>query len=94
MTANIIRTVSNLLSEDARPAWLDLKKPLRMKMVNNMLLALEEVAFLLAEVTENPELLEESAENLRKSIKNSSKFVYDIMSFYSAGHIGFGYQDY
>ena len=66
VTANVIRTVSNLISEDARPAWLDLKKPLRMKMVNNMLLALEEVAFLLADVTETPELLEESAENLRK----------------------------
>jgi hypothetical protein len=64
VTANVIRTVSNLIGEDKRLAWMDLRLPVRMKLVNNMLLAVEEVAFLLAEVTETPELLEEAADNV------------------------------
>ena len=64
VAANIIRTVSNLMSENKSMAWLDLKVPLRMKLINHLLLALEEVAFMLAEVTETPEFLEEVAENL------------------------------
>ena len=66
VAANIIRTVSNLMSENKSMAWLDLKVPLRMKLINHLLLALEEVAFMLAEVTETPEFLEEVAENLGK----------------------------
>ena len=64
VAANIIRTVSNLMSENKSMAWLDLKVPLRMKLINHLLLALEEVAFMLAEVTNTPEFLEEVAENL------------------------------
>ena len=37
-----------------------------MKLVNNLLLALEEMAFLLADVTETPELLEEASDNICK----------------------------
>lgn len=66
VAANIIRAASNLIGEDKRMAWLDLRLPVRMKLINNMLLAVEEVAFLLAEVTDTPELLEEAAENLRE----------------------------
>ena len=66
VAANVIRTVSNLIADDKVLAWMDLKVPLRMKMMNHLLLALEEVAFMLAEVTETPELLEEASENLCK----------------------------
>ena len=68
VTANIIRTVSNLISDGKSLAWMDLKVSLRMKLMNHLLLALEEVAFMLAEVTDTPELLEEASENLRKLI--------------------------
>ena len=79
VAANIIRTVSNLMSENKSMAWLDLKVPLRMKLINHLLLALEEVAFMLAEVTETPEFLEEVAENLGK---------YSILFPFPAGDSG------
>ena len=77
VTANIIRTVSNLIGEDKSLAWMDLRVPLRMKLMNHLLLALEEVAFMLAEVTSTPELLEEASENLCKFLLKS---VFIIMS--------------
>ena len=49
-----------------RMAWMDLRIQVRMKLANNLLLALEEIAFLLADVTETPELLEEASENICK----------------------------
>lgn len=66
VTANMLRAVSNLISEEKRMAWLDLRLQIRMKLVNNLLLALEEMAFLMADVTETPELLEEASQNIRK----------------------------
>ena len=66
VAANMIRAVSNLISEDKRMAWMDLRLQIRMKLVNNLLLALEEMAFLLADVTETPELLEEASDNICK----------------------------
>ena len=66
VTANMIRAVSNLISEEKRMAWMDLRLQIRMKLVNNLLLALEDLAFLLADVTETPELLEEAASNICK----------------------------
>ena len=73
VAANLIRAVSNLISEEKRMAWFDLRIQIRMKLVNNLLLALEEVAFLLADVSDTPELLEEASENICKIInyKNS-----------------------
>ena len=75
VAANIIRTVSNLMSENKSMAWLDLKVPLRMKLINHLLLALEEVAFMLAEVTNTPEFLEEVAENLGEYLHKSGDFL-------------------
>ena len=37
-----------------------------MKLVNNLLLALEEMAFLLSDVIETPKLLEEASDNICK----------------------------
>ena len=64
VTANMIRAVSNLISEEKRMAWRDLRLAIRMKLMNGLLLAIEEMAFLLADVTQNPELLEEAAQNI------------------------------
>ena len=35
VAANVIRTVSNLIADDKVLAWMDLKVPLRMKMMNH-----------------------------------------------------------
>ena len=59
VAANMIRAVSNLISEDKRMAWMDLRLQIRMKLVNNLLLALEEIAFVLADVTESSIYLHE-----------------------------------
>ena len=69
----MIRAVSNLISPDKRMAWRDLRLAIRMKLMNGLLLAIEEMAFLLADVTQNPELLEEAAANiiLAISVQNS-----------------------
>ena len=64
VTANMIRAVSNLISEEKRMAWRDLRLAIRMKLMNGLLLAIEEMAFLLADVTQTPELLEEAAQNI------------------------------
>ena len=73
VSANMIRAVSNLISPDKRMAWRDLRLAIRMKLMNGLLLAIEEMAFLLADVTQNPELLEEAAANiiLAISVQNS-----------------------
>ena len=73
VSANMIRAVSNLISPERRMAWRDLRLAIRMKLMNGLLLAIEEMAFLLADVTQTPELLEEAATNiiLAISVQNS-----------------------
>jgi hypothetical protein len=61
---NVLRSASNLLSEDNLSAWSDLRPADRMKTATALLLALEENAFLLAEVTGTPEIIQETSNSI------------------------------
>ena len=63
---NIVRSASNLLDVKNRDAWNDLEVAVQMKVVSALLLAVEENAFLFAEVTNKPEILMESSYNICK----------------------------
>ena len=63
---NVLRSASNLLSDENRSIWLDLHPSQRMKTVTALLLALEENAFLLAEVTNAPEIIQETSNSIGK----------------------------
>ena len=63
---NIVRSVSNLIAKDMMPSWMDLEVDRRMNIVTNLLSALDESAFLLADVINNPEILEEASPNIGK----------------------------
>ena len=74
---NIVRSASNLLDVKNRDAWNDLEVATQMKVASSLLLAVEENAFLFAEVTNKPEILMESSYNICKFIN----FIF-IFSFY------------
>ena len=63
---NIVRAASNLLDAKNREAWADLEVAAQMKVASSLLLAVEENAFLFAEVTNQQEILMESSYNIRK----------------------------
>ena len=63
---NIVRSASNMLDIKNREAWHDLEIAAQMKVVSALLLAVEENAFLFAEVTNQPEILMESSYNIRE----------------------------
>ena len=63
---NVLRSASNLLSEENRQVWFDLHPSQRMKTATALLLALEENAFLLAEVTNSPEIIQETSNSIGK----------------------------
>ena len=63
---NIVRAASNLLDAKNREAWSDLEVAAQMKVASSLLLAVEENAFLFAEVTNQQEILMESSYNIRK----------------------------
>ena len=65
---NVLRSASNLLAEDNRGVWFDLHPSQRMKTATALLLALEENAFLLAEVTNSPEIIQETSNSIGKII--------------------------
>ena len=65
---NIVRAASNLLDAKNREAWSDLEVAAQMKVASSLLLAVEENAFLFAEVTNQQEILMESSYNIRKQI--------------------------
>ncbi len=57
---NVLRSVSNLLKEEAMPAWRDLPRSRRIKVASSLSHVLEEHAFLLINVIEQPETIIES----------------------------------
>ena len=65
---NIVRAASNLLDVKNREAWSDLEVAAQMKVASSLLLAVEENAFLFAEVTNQQEILMESSYNICKWI--------------------------
>ncbi|XP_059091088.1 latrophilin Cirl-like isoform X2 [Tigriopus californicus] len=72
---NILRSASNLVARHQTPAWQDLPASKRSKMVTDILLSLEENAFLLADVTLEEQVLEEASEEIVMAISviNSKK---------------------
>jgi len=79
---NIVRAGSNLLEDRNKEAWQDLDLAQQMKICSSLLLAMEENAFLFAEVTNKPQILMESSYNVLmaisvlnvKDIRNGSSF--------------------
>ncbi len=65
---NVLRSASNLLAEENRAIWWDLHPSQRMKTATALLLALEENAFLLAEVTNSPEIIQETSNSIGKNM--------------------------
>ena len=63
---NVLRSAANILEGGQRQAWTDLSADRQMKVATSLMLALEENAFLLAEVTEEPEEILETYETLSK----------------------------
>ena len=61
-----LRAASNILEESNRRAWWDLTASARMKVATNLLLALEENAFLLAGVMNEPSEILETQEIMSK----------------------------
>ena len=65
---NVLQSASNILEKSNRRAWLDLRPDRRMKVATSLLLALEETAFLLAGVLNQPTHILETYEILSKLI--------------------------
>ena len=63
---NVLQSASNILEKSNRRAWLDLRVDRRMKVATSLLLALEESAFLLAGVLNQPTHILETYEILSK----------------------------
>ena len=63
---NVLQSASNILEKSNRRAWLDLRPDRRMKVATSLLLALEESAFLLAGVLNQPTHILETYEILSK----------------------------
>ncbi len=76
---NVLQSASNILEKSNRRAWLDLRPERRMKVATSLLLALEESAFLLAGVLNEPNYILETYEILSKSfISFFMKLVHKI----------------
>jgi len=65
---NVIRSGSNILDERNIGAWADLHLSQQMKVTTSLLLAMEENAFLFAEVTNKQKILMESSHNILMAI--------------------------
>ena len=63
---NVFRSANNILEESQRQAWNDLNRDGQMKVATQLLLSLEENAFLLAGVMNEPDVVLESSDILSK----------------------------
>ena len=64
---DVLRSASNILEDSNRQAWMDLQPNRQKKVATNLLLALEENAFLLAGVIDEPTNILETQEIMSKS---------------------------
>ena len=72
------RSVSNILEPSNRQAWLDLSSDTRKKVATELLLGLDENAFLLAGAMNEPDVFLESSDILSKRPRLQDFFV-DIL---------------
>lgn len=63
---NVFRATNNILWDAQRQAWLDLSRDAQMKIGTQLILALEEFAFLLGGVLNQPDVVLESSDVLSK----------------------------
>ena len=73
---NVLRTGSNLMANQSLPAWRDLSRSRRIKVASNLLQILQQHAFLLLGVIQEPELITESTPQIGKKKVWASKFKY------------------
>ena len=73
------RSVSNILEPSNRQAWLDLSSDTRKKVATELLLGLDENAFLLAGVMNEPDVFMESSDILSKSKKALCLFLVRLL---------------
>ena len=63
---NVLRTGSNLMANQTLPAWRDLSRSRRIKVASNLIQTLDEHAFLLLSVLDQPEVIQESTNEIGK----------------------------
>ena len=63
---NVLRTSSNLMANQTLPAWRDLPRSRRIKVASNLVQTLEEHAMLLLSVFNEPEVIQESTNEIGK----------------------------
>ena len=61
---NVLRTGSNLMANQTLPAWRDLSRSRRIKVASNLIQTLDEHAFLLLSVLDQPEVIQESTNEI------------------------------
>ena len=61
---NVLRTGSNLMANQSLPAWRDLSRSRRIKVASSLIQVLEEHAFLLLGVLTDPEVIQESTNEM------------------------------
>ena len=72
---DVLRAATHILEDSNRKAWWDLSGPTRLKVATDLLLALEENAFLLAGVVNEPSEILETHEIMSKYINLSFEFL-------------------
>ena len=77
---DVLRAATNILEESNRRAWWDLSAQTRLKVATNLLLALEDNAFLLAGVVNEPSEILETHEIMSKYIGSKYMSLYILVS--------------
>ncbi len=72
---NVLRTGSNLMANQSLPAWRDLSRSRRIKVASSLIQVLEEHAFLLLGVLTDPEVIQESTNEMGEQFFFSFFFV-------------------
>ena len=66
---NVLRTGSNLMANQSLLAWKDLSRSRRIKVASNLVQILQEHAFLVLSVIDEPELITESTKQIGKKVQ-------------------------
>ena len=78
---NVLRTGSNLMANQTLPAWRDLSRSRRIKVASNLIQTLDEHAFLLLSVLDQPEVIQESTNEIGNDLIQF-KVHYEVIRFY------------
>ena len=78
---NVLRTGSNLMANQTLPAWRDLSRSRRIKVASNLIQTLDEHAFLLLSVLDQPEVIQESTNEIGNDLIRF-KVHYEVIRLY------------